>query len=86
MMPHNMQPNMAQAGTILPFPPTLYPTGIGFNQFFNNFQTSQSNMPSSLHSQVWRGQSGTQIWAAGQSSFLGQGCGGGQSSNHQSQG
>ncbi|KAG5547270.1 hypothetical protein RHGRI_013070 [Rhododendron griersonianum] len=88
MKPHNMQPNIAQAGTILPFSPT----GTSFNHFLNNFPTSQRNMPRLLNSQVWRGQSGitsTQVWGGGQSSFLesqGQGWGGGQSSNHQSQG
>ncbi|KAG5542482.1 hypothetical protein RHGRI_022129 [Rhododendron griersonianum] len=50
MMPQNMQPNMAQGGTILPFSPSLCPTRAGFGQFFNNFPTSRSNMPSLLNS------------------------------------
>ncbi|KAG5556891.1 hypothetical protein RHGRI_007215 [Rhododendron griersonianum] len=77
MMPHNMQRNMAQGRTILPFSPTLCPTGTSFNQFVNNVPTSQ----------IWRGQSsitGSQLWGGGVSSgFLesqGQGWGGGQQS------
>ncbi|XP_058179930.1 uncharacterized protein LOC131298465 [Rhododendron vialii] len=85
MMPQNLQPNMTQAGSILPFSPTLCPTGTGFNQVLGNFPTSQSNMPSLFNSQVWRGQSitGTQVWREGQSSFFEsqeQGWGGGQQS------
>ncbi|KAG5556888.1 hypothetical protein RHGRI_007215 [Rhododendron griersonianum] len=87
MMPHNMQRNMAQGRTILPFSPTLCPTGTSFNQFVNNVPTSQSNIPSLLNTQVWRGQSsitGSQLWGGGVSSgFLesqGQGWGGGQQS------
>ncbi|KAG5529549.1 hypothetical protein RHGRI_030070 [Rhododendron griersonianum] len=33
MMPQNLQPNMAQPGTILPFSPTLCPTGTGGTGF-----------------------------------------------------
>ncbi|KAG5548856.1 hypothetical protein RHGRI_014272 [Rhododendron griersonianum] len=86
MTPHNMQPNMAQGRTILPFSPTLCPTGTDFDQFFNNFPTSQSNMSSLLNTHVWRGQSnimGTQVLGGGQSNFLesqGQGWGGAQQS------
>ncbi|KAI8528333.1 hypothetical protein RHMOL_Rhmol12G0141500 [Rhododendron molle] len=86
MIPHNMQPNMAQGRIILPFSPTLCPTGTDFDQFFNNFPTSQSNMSSLLNTHVWRGQSnimGTQVLGEGQSNFLesqGQGWGGAQQS------
>ncbi|KAI8543272.1 hypothetical protein RHMOL_Rhmol08G0204100 [Rhododendron molle] len=52
----------AQGGSIIPFFPSLCPTGTGFNQFINNFLTSQSNMPIFTSNQVWIG---------GQSNFLG---------------
>ncbi|KAI8543602.1 hypothetical protein RHMOL_Rhmol08G0231100 [Rhododendron molle] len=88
MMSHNMQPNMAQGGSVLPaqgrsvlpFSPSLCPTGIGFNQFINNFSSSQSNMPSFT---------GTQVWGRGQSTFLGdqgQDWGGAQQNFMESQG
>ncbi|KAG5548530.1 hypothetical protein RHGRI_014023 [Rhododendron griersonianum] len=74
MMSHNMQPNMAQGGSVLPFSPSLCPIGTSFNQFINNFPSSQSTMPSFT---------GTQVWGRGQSSFWGdqhQGWEGAQSS------
>ncbi|KAG5542514.1 hypothetical protein RHGRI_022151 [Rhododendron griersonianum] len=86
-------PSMAQGGTILPnmaqggaFLPNMAQgrTGAGFDQFFNNFPTSQSNMPTLFNSEVWRGQSSitsSQVWGGGQSSVMesqGQGWRGGQ--------
>ncbi|XP_058207248.1 protein FAR1-RELATED SEQUENCE 6-like isoform X1 [Rhododendron vialii] len=73
MMPYTMRPNMVQGRSILPFSSSLCPTGIGFNQSMNNFPSSQSNIPSLLNNQVWRGQSsitGSQVREGGQSSFL----------------
>ncbi|KAI8536069.1 hypothetical protein RHMOL_Rhmol10G0227200 [Rhododendron molle] len=76
-------PNMAQGGAFLPNM-TQGRTGAGFDQFFNNFSTSQSNMPSLFNSEVWRGQSSimsSQVWGGGQSSLMesqGQGWRGGQ--------
>ncbi|XP_058221950.1 protein FAR1-RELATED SEQUENCE 1-like isoform X2 [Rhododendron vialii] len=69
MMPHNMQANMAQGGTIFPFSPTFCPTGTSLNQFRPSFPSSQSL----FNGQFWRGQStitGSQVWGGGQSSFL----------------
>lgn len=73
MMPHTMQPNMAQGGTMLSFAPNMAQGGTAFNPFFNNFATSQTSMPSLLNNQIWRGQSslaGNQVWG-GQPNFLG---------------
>ncbi|KAG5538779.1 hypothetical protein RHGRI_019359 [Rhododendron griersonianum] len=85
MMPHNMRPTMAQGGAILPFSPSMAQggailpnmaqggTGAGFDQFFYNFPTSQSNMPSLFNSEVWRGQSSimsSQVWGGGQSNLM----------------
>ncbi|KAI8534745.1 hypothetical protein RHMOL_Rhmol10G0120600 [Rhododendron molle] len=53
MMPHNMQVNMTQGGTIFPFSPTLCPTGTSLNQFRSSFPSSQSF----FNGQVWRDQS-----------------------------
>ncbi|KAI8530417.1 hypothetical protein RHMOL_Rhmol11G0056600 [Rhododendron molle] len=88
MMSRNMRPNMAQGGSVLPaqgesvlpFSPSLCPTRTGFNQFINNFSSSQSNMPSFT---------GTQVWGRGQSTFLGdqgQDWGGAQPNFTESQG
>ncbi|KAG5551633.1 hypothetical protein RHGRI_009900 [Rhododendron griersonianum] len=96
MMSHNMRPNMAQGGSILPaqggsilpaqggsvlpFSPSLCPTGTSFNQFINNFSSSQNNMPSFT---------GTQVSGRGQSTFLGdqgQDWGGAQPNFMESQG
>ncbi|KAI8532416.1 hypothetical protein RHMOL_Rhmol11G0213000 [Rhododendron molle] len=68
MMPHNMQANMTQGGTIFPFSPTIYPTCTSLNQFRPSVPSSQSF----FNGQVWRGQSilaGNQSWG-GQSSFM----------------
>ncbi|KAI8570031.1 hypothetical protein RHMOL_Rhmol01G0001800 [Rhododendron molle] len=83
IMSHNMQPNMAQGGSVLPaqggsvlsFSPSLCPTGTSLNEFLNNFPSSQSTMPRFTDTQVWgRGQSSFwgdqhQGWEGAQSSF-----------------
>ncbi|XP_058210661.1 protein FAR-RED IMPAIRED RESPONSE 1-like isoform X2 [Rhododendron vialii] len=73
LMPHNMQPNMAQGGSIFQFSPSSCPTGTGFNQFMYMFPSSQTNMPSLFNSHDWRGHSNItsrQVWGGGQLSFL----------------
>ncbi|KAI8567772.1 hypothetical protein RHMOL_Rhmol02G0147600 [Rhododendron molle] len=50
MIPHNMQVNMTQGGTIFPFSPTLCPTGTSLNQVWRGQSILAGN-------QSWGGQS-----------------------------
>ncbi|KAI8554800.1 hypothetical protein RHMOL_Rhmol05G0125300 [Rhododendron molle] len=52
MMSHNMRPTIALGRAILPFSPTQGGTRASFDQFINNFRTSQNNMPSLFNSEV----------------------------------